>query len=313
MGGQIVVESRSGMGSRFSIHLRLPRAAPAALAPAPISPPPPRRVLLVDPMAASRQAVRDLVAHLLPAGGRVQAVDGLIAVPPALRAAQQADEAFHWLLVDDALTDGLSPMFLASLRGTNPGLQIVALRSAANSGLAGLPALDKPVLPAPLRALLADEWDMAASTGRAWGTDNGQRPAARLAGLRVLLVEDNALNRQLAQELLSFEGALVRSAENGLEALERLHTDGAGAYDVVLMDLQMPVMDGYEAVRRLRQMPSLDAVPVLAMTAHAMAGDRERCLALGMQGHIAKPVDADALVALLQGHLPPPKAALRSG
>jgi CheY-like chemotaxis protein len=253
------------------------------------------------------------VAHLLPAGGRVQAVDGLIAVPPALRAAQQADEAFHWLLVDDALTDGLSPMFLASLRGTNPGLQIVALRSAANSGLAGLPALDKPVLPAPLRALLADEWDMAASTGRAWGTDNGQRPAARLAGLRVLLVEDNALNRQLAQELLSFEGALVRSAENGLEELERLHTDGAGAYDVVLMDLQMPVMDGYEAVRRLRQMPSLDAVPVLAMTAHAMAGDRERCLALGMQGHIAKPVDADALVALLQGHLPPRKAALRSG
>jgi signal transduction histidine kinase/FixJ family two-component response regulator/HPt (histidine-containing phosphotransfer) domain-containing protein len=123
-------------------------------------------------------------------------------------------------------------------------------------------------------------------------------PAQRLDGLRVLLVEDNALNQQLASELLRRQGAEVELAEHGQAALARLRQPGA-AFDVVLMDLQMPVMDGYQATRLMREDPALCTLPVLAMTAHAMVEERERCLELGMQDHLSKPLDPATLYAAL--------------
>ena len=93
-------------------------------------------------------------------------------------------------------------------------------------------------------------------------------------------------------------------ANNGLEALERLSSRGANAFDVVLMDLQMPVLDGIETTRRLRAQPAFDALPIYAMTAHALADERQRCLAVGMRGHIAKPLDVAALLRTLQVHVP---------
>ena len=128
----------------------------------------------------------------------------------------------------------------------------------------------------------------------------------RLDGLRVLLVEDNALNQQLASELLSRQGAEVTVAVHGQAALERLRAPGA-AFDVVLMDLQMPVMDGYPATRLMREDPSLSTLPVLAMTAHAMVEERERCLALGMQNHLSKPLDPATLYAALRPFCRPGK------
>ncbi len=128
----------------------------------------------------------------------------------------------------------------------------------------------------------------------------------RLDGLRVLLVEDNALNQQLASELLSRQGAQVTVAVHGQAALERLRAPGA-AFDVVLMDLQMPVMDGYQATRLMREDPSLSTLPVLAMTAHAMVEERERCLALGMQNHLSKPLDPATLYAALRPFCRPGK------
>ena len=130
----------------------------------------------------------------------------------------------------------------------------------------------------------------------------------RLDGLRVLLVEDNVLNQQLASELLRRRGATVRVAGHGQEALDRLRSPGA-EYDVVLMDLQMPVMDGYQATQAIQQDPALRSIPVLAMTAHAMVEERQRCLALGMQDHLSKPLDPATLYAALQPfcrHRPPP-------
>ena len=121
----------------------------------------------------------------------------------------------------------------------------------------------------------------------------------RLDGLRVLLVEDNALNQQLASELLSRQGAEVTVAVHGQAALDRLRAPGA-AFDVVLMDLQMPVMDGYQATRLMREDPALRTLPVLAMTAHAMLEERERCLELGMQNHLSKPLDPATLYAALR-------------
>ena len=125
----------------------------------------------------------------------------------------------------------------------------------------------------------------------------------RLDGLRVLLVEDNALNQQLANELLTRRGAQVTVAQHGQEALDLLRQPGAH-HDVVLMDLQMPVMDGYQATQAIRQDPALRDTPVLAMTAHAMVEERERCLALGMQGHLSKPLDPLTLYATLSPYVP---------
>jgi CheY-like chemotaxis protein len=137
---------------------------------------------------------------------------------------------------------------------------------------------------------------------RAQAADERQR----LDGLRVLLVEDNALNQQLASELLSRQGAEVTVAVHGQAALERLRAPGA-AFDVVLMDLQMPVMDGYQATRLMREDPALRTLPVLAMTAHAMLEERERCLELGMQNHLSKPLDPATLYAALRPFCRPGK------
>lgn len=119
-----------------------------------------------------------------------------------------------------------------------------------------------------------------------------------LAGMRILVVEDNLINQQIAEELLTQEGAIVAMAANG-----RLGVDAVAAaappYDAVLMDVQMPVMDGYSATREIRQTLGLQSLPIIAMTANAMAGDRDICLAAGMTEHVGKPFELPRLVALL--------------
>ncbi|MDB5850292.1 MAG: barA, partial [Rhodoferax sp.] len=119
-----------------------------------------------------------------------------------------------------------------------------------------------------------------------------------LRGARVLLAEDNEINQLVATELLKDAGLVVDVAENGRIAVDMAQ---ARPYDIVLMDMQMPEMDGLEATRLLRAMPALDAVPVIAMTANAMQADRERCRAVGMVDFVSKPIDPDALwMVLLQ-------------
>ncbi len=132
--------------------------------------------------------------------------------------------------------------------------------------------------------------------------------AARLAGRHLLVVDDNALNRQVASELLRNEGAQVLLADGAAAALALLR-GGVARIDLVLMDVQMPDMDGYQATRAIRQDTSLAGMPVLAMTANAMAGDRDKCLAAGMNDYLEKPIDIDALVAAVMLHCPAPAGA----
>ena len=128
-----------------------------------------------------------------------------------------------------------------------------------------------------------------------------QTAGARLAGVSVLAVEDDELNRRVLREMLEYEGATVVLAHNGQQALDRLHELDPATFDIALMDVQMPVMDGYEATRQINSIaPSL---PVIGLTAHAMAEERERCLAAGMEAHVTKPVDQDYLVTVLLQHL----------
>ena len=132
-------------------------------------------------------------------------------------------------------------------------------------------------------------------------------PQGSLQGFRLLVVEDNMINQQVAEELLSNEGALIQIADNGQLGVEAV----AGAnppFDAVLMDLQMPVMDGFAATHAIRHDLRLTELPIIAMTANAMASDREACLAAGMNDHIGKPFDLPKLIALLHHHIRQPGA-----
>ncbi len=127
-----------------------------------------------------------------------------------------------------------------------------------------------------------------------------------LAGLTILVAEDDEINQMVLKENLSEDGARVVMVANGREAIERLIQDGYRTYDLVLMDVQMPEMDGYEATRRILELaPDL---PIIGQTAHAFTEEREKCFAAGMVGHIAKPLDPEALVRLIREQLPSSKS-----
>jgi CheY-like chemotaxis protein len=120
----------------------------------------------------------------------------------------------------------------------------------------------------------------------------------RLSGTRILVAEDNLVNQQVVECLLASEGAEVLLADNGARAVERVQNDGLDAYDIVLMDIQMPEMDGLEAARRIRQLsPEL---PIVAQTAYAFSDEREQCFAAGMVDHLVKPIDRNTLVETIQ-------------
>ncbi|MDP1824201.1 MAG: ATP-binding protein [Archangium sp.] len=143
----------------------------------------------------------------------------------------------------------------------------------------------------------------------------GSRPAtetlpavAALRGRRVLLVEDNAVNQLLARTLLTKAGVEVTLAEDGRVAIERACAPGA-CFDAILMDVQMPEMDGYEATRAIRANLGATCPPIIALTAHAMADEAERCLSAGMVAHLSKPIVVHELYATLAKHLPARRVA----
>jgi len=141
----------------------------------------------------------------------------------------------------------------------------------------------------------------ATDAGVEHSADYHQDNGGRLRGFKILAAEDVALNRLVLEDLLSHEGAQVTFAENGQQALDRLEEVGYAGFDAVLMDIQMPVMDGYQAARRILEIaPDL---PIIGLTAHAMPEERQRCLEMGMRDRVTKPIDANALVGALRQHV----------
>lgn len=166
--------------------------------------------------------------------------------------------------------------------------------------------LPKPVLPKDLRLLLENSGKKGTTAVAV--LDDTAIP--RFQGMRILLVEDNVVNQEIASEMLTYHGALVDIAGNGSEALDIIHATPDDYYHVVLMDIQMPVMDGYETTRRLREQGRYAALPIVAMTAHAMVEEKERCVGLGMNAHVAKPFRLEDLLQILSAYFPTPKEAV---
>jgi len=146
-------------------------------------------------------------------------------------------------------------------------------------------------------------FELPLARSAASGASTGESAPLLPRGRRVLLVEDNRLNQEVALHFLRRGGLEVEVAAHGAEALERL---SQGDYDAVLMDCQMPVMDGYEATRRIRAMPRFSRLPIIAMTANALEGDRERSLEAGMNDHLSKPIDSTRLYQTLARWLAQP-------
>ncbi|MBL8516629.1 MAG: response regulator [Betaproteobacteria bacterium] len=309
MKGRIWLESAPGTGSVFhcTMTFTVAGADPAALPPADAALLRGVAALVVDDNANARQI---LLAQLQAFGMRAKAVESGEVALDALRAASEAGDPYPLVLMDWKMPgmDGIAATQAiradARIAGTPVVIMVTAFgREQSLSAPENMALLDgvllKPVTPSLLAETLARAISPAGrGTGEATRTPLAPAAAGarapRLNGLSILLVEDNPINQQLAQELLEQEGANIRVAGDGAEALAAL--GGAGTFDVVLLDLQMPVMDGYEAARRIRAEARWNRLPLIAMTAHAMAEERERCLAAGMQDHLSKPIDPDLMV-----------------
>jgi polar amino acid transport system substrate-binding protein len=311
MGGDIWVESEEGKGSTFHFTARFAKQqGVASRRRSKLNELGPRRVLVVDDNATSREILTEMLSSL---GFRA---DCVASGEAALARLEQANgsEPYELVLMDWKMPgmDGVTTTReIQSSAGINHVPTVVMVTaygreeaSEASNGINISSFLSKPVTPSTLldafmRALgyeVARE-SRVSSREQAMAAD-----VARLRGARVLLVEDNEINQELALELLVSNGLIVRAANDGKEALAMLEQE---PFDGVLMDCQMPVMDGYEATRRLRLQPRFKALPVLAMTANVMAGDRDRALDAGMNDHIAKPINVEEMFRIMARWITP--------
>ncbi|MES2583524.1 MAG: PAS domain S-box protein [Pseudomonadota bacterium] len=321
MGGKIWVESEAGKGSSFHFHARFgvqdqPMARRMFTADELLG----VRVLVVDDNASAREILSAMARSF------GLEVDAAWNGAQALKMVAQADK--QALPYDLVLMDWKMPAMdgvetVRQLREEHlihvPTIIMVtaygredALGSAQQRGVKLDTVLTKPVTASTLLEAIGETLGkgLVVETRSSEKAVTHNEAMAQLAGARVLLVEDNEMNQELALELLANAGVEVVLANHGQEALDILAKDSR--FDGVLMDCQMPVMDGYEATRTIRQNPAFKDLPILAMTANAMAGDREKVLEAGMWDHIAKPLNVGEMFATIAKWIRPQSAEAQS-
>ena len=305
MGGDLEVRSEPGKGSTFSFSLALPYR-PVRHAWDDPDPAGAERLLVVDDCEAARTILQDILIRF---GFRVDAVaSGQEALDCLVRAAQ-ADTPYSLVLLDWKMP-GINGMEVADSIHKLPLESIPHLLMISAHGLeayrekgenlhfAGF--LVKPVNPVTLWSAILKVLGKSAAPPLLADMDGaGNGGLSQRRGARVLLVEDNEINQEVASSLMERMGMSVTLAENGLNAVNACK---ARTFDIIFMDIQMPVMDGLEAARRLRAQEAEDGAgptPIIAMTAHAMREDREKSRDAGMDDHITKPIDPDMLARIL--------------
>ncbi len=361
MGGRIWIESEEGQGSVFHFTARM--GIGAALLPDPnydidLSGLP---VLVVDDNATNRRILQELLTQW---GMTPTLVEGGQAALDAMTRASEQGRPFSLVLLD-AMMPEMDGFMLAERIQDHPELTRSVLMMLSSAGQPGDTAhcrelglsayLTKPFKQSELLDLIVTTLDgrgnMAPTADRPGEEGRGDpaptplpagagspRPPVSSSspapqglgngGLRLLLAEDNAVNQRLAVRVLEKQGHTITVAANGKQALatwERANAAGT-PFDLILMDIQMPEMDGFEATRLLRARegePGRDGqngsagegpvehVPIVAMTAHAMKGDRERCLQSGMDDYVSKPLQVDKLIGVLKRLAPAPRTAAR--
>jgi signal transduction histidine kinase/CheY-like chemotaxis protein len=308
MGGELDVASEPGRGSRFFFTLRF------ALQQTPLGGAPLRhaglqgsRALVVDDNAAARELLVEMVELLgLRADSAVDGYDGVQKVVQA-----DADGAPYDIVLLDWKMPGMDGVDCVKrihevrVHHRAPTVMMLTafsreevLRRLAEQRVQIAALLTKPVTPSTLFEASCRALGVAPAAATRAQRRQGALVAhqSRLQGARLLLVEDNEINRELALDLLAAEGINVAVALDGRQALEVLARE---RFDAVLMDCQMPVMDGFAATRELRKHARWRDLPVIAMTANAMVGDRQKALDAGMDDHIAKPINVDQMFATL--------------
>src|SRR5712664_2572010 len=304
MGGDLGVTSEVGRGSEFSFTLALPvESAPptrttglAALGG--------RRMLIVDDNQTNRRILREMLgAEGIKVDEAATAADGLV----ALRGAVTKKARYDLAILDVQMPDMDGFQLATAVRGEKAiaRTNLLMLTSAGQRGdgercreLGIRGYLTKPISRSDLLEALGT---VLAGSPEETGTPDvvtRHTIAESRATLRVLLAEDNPVNQQVAVAMLVKRGHEVHVSSNGREAVDAVKERD---YDVVLMDIQMPEMDGFEATQAIRAMPKGKDLPIIGLTAHALSGERERCLSRGMSDYLAKPFKGHELFALVEG------------
>jgi PAS domain S-box-containing protein len=304
MGGRLWVESEPGKGSTFHFTACMDLAPAPAERPLRASPEILHNlpVLVVDDNATNRQILEIMLRHLkmVPT-----TANGGIAGLAVMVQAKKAGKTFRVALIDACMPD-MDGFALAERIKHDPELAGTMIMMLTSSGLRGDFArcrqlgiaayLIKPVRQSELVEAILSLLGQAPHERAEVITRHSLREARRK--LRILLAEDNPVNQTLVVRLLGKAGHTVVVAGDGKKALATLAEGGPGAFDLVLMDVQMPEMDGFDAAATIRkkEVGTGTHLPIIAMTAYAMKGDRERCLAAGMDGYLSKPIDREELI-----------------
>ena len=299
MGGTIALTSEPGKGSEFIVTLCFTRSGQKA-EPKQLPQLEGLRALVADDDTNTCLNVSTMLSKI---GMRPEwTISGKEAVIRTKYAVEQGDE-FSVYIIDWLIPDMNGIEIVRQIRkviGNRCPIIILTAYDWADiedeARAAGVTAFcEKPLFLSELRRVLAEPFRAEPAS------EPAQPTAADLKGKKLLLVEDNELNREIALEILKEAGFVVDTAEDGAVAVQKIKQAAPGQYDLILMDIQMPNLDGYEATRQIRALPDAEkaSIPIFAMTANAFEEDRQNALEAGMNGHIAKPLDVPHLLRVL--------------